>query len=191
MPNPISNITTPNLIDTGYGKESNLQEPQEEEIELNSKKPLNINISYNKQNIVNDVKNISKMNNPGNNIPKNNNVNSSINTNTVPVTTPPPANNPYINNINRDINQDYYLQKLKNDNNISIQNNPTEKQFYKLSYILDKNAPNDTNLSNWKNMNEVSSREVDAPNRYTCPLMIDSPWSEFKSGDDIPQPYSI
>ena len=93
--------------------------------------------------------------------------------------------------MDRDINQDYYLKKLKNDNNISIENNPTDKQFYTLKYILDKTTPNDTNSKNLKDIQTTLNKQVKAANSYKCPMMVDSPWSDFRSGDDIPEPYNI
>jgi len=87
--------------------------------------------------------------------------------------------------MNRDINEDYYLRKLKNDNKISFQNNQKEKNFYTLS------RKNNTNLLNWKDIRKTSYRQTNLADNYKCPLMIDSPWNEFKSGDDVPEPYNI
>jgi len=148
------------------------------------KDPMNINISYNSQNSTNEIDNSSFI------------INGKKYLNTRPD-----------GNMTRNINKDYYLQKIINDqnklnndnipNNDNISNNDPNsmKQFAPLNTFLDKNN-NDTNLINKNDINNTLSKQEgnfkkEKQNDYVCPLMVNSPWSEFNSGDNIPEPYNL
>ena len=148
---------------------------------------MNINISYNSQNSVNEIDNSSFIIN----------------------------GKKYLNeqldgNMSRNINKDYYLQKLQNDQN-KINNtnapmnntNDNQNKFSTLNNFLDKNNTNpntinknDTNTINKNDINNTLKKQdintkKEPQNEYVCPLMINSPWSEFKSGDNVPEPYNL
>ena len=42
-----------------------------------------------------------------------------------------------------------------------------------------------------KPLNEIETARKYKENNNVCPLMVNTPWSDFKSGDDIPEPYNV
>ena len=99
--------------------------------------PLNINISYNSQNSVNELSN----------------------TQSTPSSTPPPSNpplNPPIPKLPKQYNNSFWT----NYPNVNI---PSYEPTYSYKY----------------------------KNNLVCPLMINTPWTEYKSGDSEPEPYNM
>jgi hypothetical protein len=123
---------------------------------LSNPTPLNINISYNAQNSVNEIDNIKSGEKESikNNVKKKDEVCSKgrIFNNSDWIY----GENAWTNN------PDFYIpDKIKHSN-------PLKKISQPLNEVLNKKS-----------------------NNNVCPMMINTPWSEYKSGDSEPEPYNL
>jgi hypothetical protein len=126
---------------------------------LSNPTPININISYNSQNSVNELDNIKS----GEKEPIKNKVkeNSGERCDKGRIFN----NSDWIYGENAWTNNpDFYIpDKLKNSN-------PLKKISQPLNELLNKNKKSNNNV---------------------CPMMVNTPWSEYKSGDSEPEPYNL
>jgi hypothetical protein len=139
----------------------------------NGNNPININISYNSQNSVNELDNNESrsMKIPETN---NNSLRNSgkkyINRNLGPIN--PPNDDSVGSRINTDGDWIYGKQAWTNNPDYY---SPEEyiKQTYKRG---------------WNEMTEANKYRK---NTDVCPLMANVPWTEYKSGDSEPEPYNV
>ena len=133
--------------------------------------PLNINISYNAQNSVNELDNNEKNNdNEKNNCNQKNNkieLKEKIKS----------KNLGDFNNERIHTNSDwiYGSHAWTNDPDYYIPNKDIRKSFNEIPQPLNELI----NSRKYKGKTEV------------CPLMINTPWTEYKSGDSEPEPYNL
>lgn len=163
--------------------------------------PLNINISYNSQNSVNELDNITEKEilnrkNPSNknysnqdieNTNTNTNVNDNVNNN---------------NNVNNNVNDNVNVNSNLNSNN-NLNNNTNQGRIYTNSdwiygtnawtnnpnyYIPQKGCNNmDYNYPQREvpmQLNESHITKNFRKSNSVSPIIINQPWSEYKSGDD-------
>jgi hypothetical protein len=156
--------------------------PTEEELNINngidinkylmSEKylPFNINISYNSQNSTNNVNNDSELDQKT--LSKN-------------------------NDIERNLNNSKNLGPIGNYENSRIYNNSdwiygsnawTNNPDYYIPHK--KESCPDKIVNNIKPINEIAFSKM-KDNNYVCPLEINTPWSEYKSGDSDPEPFNL
>ena len=154
---------------------SNIQQtPLQPNCGTSGNNPVNINISYNSQNSVNELDNneTKSMKTP---ISNNNNVSEQIgkkytNRNLGPIN--PPNDDSVGSRINTDGDWIYGKQAWTNNPDYY---SPEEyiKQTYK------------------KGWNEMTEANKYRKNTDVCPLMANVPWTEYKSGDSEPEPYNV
>jgi hypothetical protein len=153
-----------NITDEEYnilGEEFNMEQTVSKQIVGNGNIPININISYNAQNSTNS--------NNNNKMSQNENI--------------PSNNNPFNKNLG---NIGGVSRVYNNSDWIYGTNAWTNSPDY---YIPDKNCNNCDNCP--KPLNEIETARKYKENNDVCPLMVNTPWSDFKSGDDIPEPYNV
>lgn len=159
--NPVINNNIPS-------EEYDIQQNMSKQIAGNGNIPININISYNAQNSTNS-NNHNKMSQNEESVPSNNN--QLLN------------NNQYSKNLG---NIGGISRVYSNSDWIYGTNAWTNSPDY---YIPDKNSNNCDNCP--KPLNEIATARKYQENTNVCPLMINTPWSDFKSGDDTPEPYNV
>jgi hypothetical protein len=134
--------------------------------------PLNINISYNAQNSVNELDNNEKnIGDEKNNCNKNNNIRKELKENIKS------KNLGDFNNERIHTNSDwiYGSHAWTNEPDYYIPNKDIRKSFNEIPQPLNELI----NSKKYKGKTEV------------CPLMINTPWTEYKSGDSEPEPYNL
>jgi hypothetical protein len=136
--------------------------------------PLNINISYNSQNSINELDNNEKKND---------------------IDYKPYRDN--TNNKNKSKNLGSYCDNSRVYNNsdwIYGSNAWTNDPDY---YIPNKGCSNKYEKDNNcitevpQPLNELINTRKYKENKNVCPLMINTPWTEYKTGDSEPEPYNL
>jgi len=157
-------------IDIPFDEDYDTQHNISKKILSNETIPININISYNAQNSTNS--------NNNNKLSQNENENENeMKKNTT-------SNN---NSCSRNLGNIGGISRIYNNSDWIYGTNAwTNSPDY---YIPDKNCYNCDNCP--KPLNEIATARKYKENNNVCPLMINTPWSEFKSGDDIPEPYNV
>ena len=168
-----STLVTNNIPSEEYNISSE-QQNVSKQILSNGNAPININISYNAQNSTNSNNN-NKLS-QSESIPSNSNQllnnNQLLNTNQI---------------LNRNLGNIGGVGRIySNSDWIYGTNAWTNSPDY---YIPDKNSNNCDNCP--KPLNEIVTARKYKENKDVCPLMINTPWTEFKSGDDTPEPYNV
>jgi hypothetical protein len=143
--------------------------------------PFNINISYNAQNSTNNL-------NSNNNDDKPNNDDNKQNIN--------------IKKINKNINEENISKNLGpigNCDNSRIYNNSdwiygsnawTNNPDYYIPPHKTESCP-ETVITNVKNpINEIQFSKF-KENKNVAPIIINTPWSEYRSGDSDPEPFNL
>jgi hypothetical protein len=132
--------------------------------------PLNINISYNSQNSVNEVggtKCTNSTNGGGSNTPTS--------------TPPPPPNNNIGNNLcsnSRVYNNSDWIY-----GSYAWTNDP--------DYYIPSEDTNCNKPSYPVPLNELITTRKFRKENDVCPLMVNTPWTEYKTGDSEPEPYNL
>ena len=145
--------------------------------------PLNINISYNSQNSINELDNNEKKNdkdckysnNNDNNNNNNNNNNDKKNSKNL---------GSYCDNSRVYNNSDwiYGSNAWSNDPDYYIPNKGCSNKYEK-----DNNCITEVPQP----LNELINTRKYKENKNVCPLMINTPWTEYKTGDSEPEPYNL
>ena len=136
--------------------------------------PLNINISYNSQNSINELDNNEKKNDNNYKPYKDNtnNQNKSKNLGSYCENTRVYNNSDWIYGSNAWTNDpDYYIPNKGCSNKYEKDNN----------CITEVPQP----------LNELINTRKYKENKNVCPLMINTPWTEYKTGDSEPEPYNL
>jgi Ca2+/Na+ antiporter len=148
--------------------------------------PLNINISYNSQNSINELDNNEKKNDKDCKYSNDNNNNNNNNN-----------NNKNNNNKNNSKNLGSYCDNSRVYNNsdwIYGSNAWSNDPDY---YIPNKGCSNKYEKDNNcitevpQPLNELINTRKYKENKNVCPLMINTPWTEYKTGDSEPEPYNL
>ena len=135
--------------------------------------PLNINISYNSQNSINELDNNDKDYKPYKPYKDNNdNKNKSKNLGSYCENSRVYNNSDWIYGSNAWSNDpDYYIPSKGCSNKYDKDNN----------CITEVPQP----------LNELINTRKYKENKNVCPLMINTPWTEYKTGDSEPEPYNL
>ena len=135
--------------------------------------PLNINISYNSQNSINELDNNDKKNDKDCKASNNNdNKNNSKNLGSYCDNSRVYNNSDWVYGSNAWTNDpDYYIPNKESNNKYDKDNNCV------------KEVP--------QPLNELINTRKYKENKNVCPLMINTPWTEYKTGDSEPEPYNL
>lgn len=135
--------------------------------------PLNINISYNSQNSINELDNIDKDYKPYKPYKDNNdNKNKSKNLGSYCDNSRVYNNSDWIYGSNAWSNDpDYYIPSKGCNNKYEKDNN----------CVTEVPQP----------LNELINTRKYRENKNVCPLMVNTPWTEYKTGDSEPEPYNL
>ena len=152
----------------------------------NGNNPININISYNSQNSINELDNNESrlMKTPvSNNSNSNSNSNSNIN------------NNILANSEKKYINRNLGLINPKCDDSVGSRINTDGDWIYgkqawtnNPDFYTPEEYIKQTYKRGWNEMTEANKYRK---NTDVCPLMANVPWTEYKSGDSEPEPYNV
>ena len=136
--------------------------------------PLNINISYNSQNSINELNNNDKKNDKDCKA-NNNNDNNKNNSKNL---------GSYCDNSRVYNNSDwiYGSNAWNNDPDYYIPNKGCNNKYDKDNNCV-KEVP--------QPLNELINTRKYKENKNVCPLMINTPWTEYKTGDSEPEPYNL
>ena len=152
----------------------------------NGNNPININISYNSQNSINELDNNESrlMKTP---VSNNGNSNSNTNTNT--------NNNILANSEKKYINRNLGPINPKCDDSVGSRINTDADWIYgrqawtnNPDFYTPEEYIKQTFKRGWNEMTEANKYRK---NTDVCPLMINVPWTEYKSGDSEPEPYNV
>ena len=128
---------------------------------IKNSSPLNINISYNSQNSVNEIDNNSSCNKECN------------------------KERPIKENKSKNLGNNCDNSRIYNNSDwiygSSAWNNDPDY------YIPEKNRVKEIPQP----LNELINTRKYKEDKNVCPLMINTPWSEYKSGDSEPEPYNL
>ena len=134
--------------------------------------PININIAYNSQNSINELDNNEIKDTPVSNKPKDY---TGISNNNPVIDIPLNKNLGAINyndRINTNADWIYGKQAWTNEPDYYL-----PEEYIKQTYR--------------KGVNELSKAKKYRKNNDVCPLMVNVPWTEYKSGDSEPEPYNL
>jgi len=136
--------------------------------------PLNINISYNSQNSINELDNNDKKNDKECKASNNNDNNKNNSKNL----------GSYCDNSRVYNNSDwvYGSNAWTNDPDYYIPNKGCNNKYDKDNNCV-KEVP--------QPLNELINTRKYKENKNVCPLMINTPWTEYKTGDSEPEPYNL
>ena len=158
----------------------NFKERPETKESINSIKgntPINININYNGENIINDNNKLVRTNGNKNNGNKSN------------------GNNNQKNNCATSRNLGDYSSRVHNNSDWIYGTQAwTDSPDYYIphedNYLLPLNYTNRVDTVSQK-QNELSLKKKYSKKDPPCPLMINTPWSEYKSGDKEPTGFNL
>lgn len=132
--------------------------------------PLNINISYNSQNSINELDNNEKNNREYKDYKSNKDKSKNLGS--------------YCDNSRVYNNSDWIYGS-------SAWNN--DPDYYIPDKGCNSNCQKDTNCIKEvpQPLNELINTRKYRENKNVCPLMVNTPWTEYKSGDSEPEPYNL
>lgn len=161
--------------ETSKSQQSNIIQPDINKIILENpiarSSPLNINISYNSQNSINELENNERNNKDYSGDNKNSKIKSK-NLGSYCDNSRVYNNSDWVYGSSAWTNDpDYYIPDKGCNSNCQKDNNCV------------KEVP--------QQLNELKNANKYKENKNVCPLMINTPWTEYKSGDSEPEPYNL